>query len=462
MPDPVNPSQLDSTHSSAPRAQHPASETAPNQAGGTSHAAKSDAHAASRIPLVTADTPPNKKRLVGENYTTPDLIAKVTGRSKYAEDYRADGMLFTKLLLSPYPHARVLSIDSSEALAMPGVKAVITMDDLPAPADAVTDLGVVIKANKRGERGLAMEPVYQGETRACSWLPWTSSPPPTPSKKSKFPYEPLPFVVDPFVSLRPGSPNARTDGNTWMRPPAQGKGGPPPPLDVTEIKWTGRRFQGLRSGQDADGQAHRPMDLRRRRRRIQKRGSRSRRDFHDAQHRSSMLGNAHRDGLLAGSKTLHPCRHAKHHPDCSRHRALDEYGSRRRGFYQRVHRRRVRKQNHRLHSRHHSRHSLQKVRRARYDAHHPRGRALHRQRAAQRHRTPQSRIRQRWPHHRRGHVFGLRQRPLRSRWAIAECLAASFRCSTRCPPCAGGESTCSPIRRRAPRKVRQVECRASP
>src|ERR1700720_736390 len=84
-------------------------------------------------PLVTAQTPPNKKKLVGENYTTADLIAKVTGQSKYAEDYRADGMLFTKLLLSPYPHARVLKIDASEAMAMPGVKGYITMDDLPAP-----------------------------------------------------------------------------------------------------------------------------------------------------------------------------------------------------------------------------------------------------------------------------------------------------------------------------------------
>ena len=40
-------------------------------------------------------------KLVGKNYQTPDLIAKVQGKSKYAEDYRADGMLFCKLLLSP-------------------------------------------------------------------------------------------------------------------------------------------------------------------------------------------------------------------------------------------------------------------------------------------------------------------------------------------------------------------------
>ena len=47
--------------------------------------------------------------LVGHNYTTPDLVAKVTGKAKYAEDYRVEGMLFAKLLLSPMPHARVVA-----------------------------------------------------------------------------------------------------------------------------------------------------------------------------------------------------------------------------------------------------------------------------------------------------------------------------------------------------------------
>src|ERR1051325_2475729 len=73
-------------------------------------------------------------KLIGHNYTTPDLVAKVTGQSKYAEDYRVDGMLFTKLLLSPMPHARVRHIDASAALKMPGVHAVLTADELPVVA----------------------------------------------------------------------------------------------------------------------------------------------------------------------------------------------------------------------------------------------------------------------------------------------------------------------------------------
>src|SRR4051812_3357157 len=73
-------------------------------------------------------------KLIGKNYTTPDLLAKVTGQAKYAEDYRAEGMLFARLLLSPMPHARVVrKPDLTAALAIPGVKAIITQDDLAPP-----------------------------------------------------------------------------------------------------------------------------------------------------------------------------------------------------------------------------------------------------------------------------------------------------------------------------------------
>src|SRR6187401_1365919 len=94
-------------------------------------------------------------KLLGHNYTTPDLVAKVTGRAKYAEDYRADGMLFCKLLLSPMPHCRVRGIDAREALAMPGVKAILTADDLPAPPkEAGADAG----ASLPPEAALTNEP----------------------------------------------------------------------------------------------------------------------------------------------------------------------------------------------------------------------------------------------------------------------------------------------------------------
>ena len=52
------------------------------------------------------------QKLVGQNYTPPDLVAKVTGRAKYAEDFAPTACCSRKLLLSPMPHARVRSIDT--------------------------------------------------------------------------------------------------------------------------------------------------------------------------------------------------------------------------------------------------------------------------------------------------------------------------------------------------------------
>src|SRR6202162_1050724 len=175
------------------------------------------------------------KKLIGKNYQTADLYAKVTGRAKYAEDFRAEGMLFCKLLLSPLPHGRVKRIDAREALAMPGVKAILRADELPAPADSLTDNGTVIKASKWGERGLTMEPVYQGEpilaVAAVDELTAAEA-----VEKIRIDFEPLPFVVDPLDTLRSGGPNPRTDGNIWATPP----GGQAPV--VTELKWTDEDF----------------------------------------------------------------------------------------------------------------------------------------------------------------------------------------------------------------------------
>src|SRR5271170_6065412 len=180
-------------------------------------------------------------KLIGKNYVTADLLAKVTGRSKYAEDFRAEGMLFAKLLLSPLPHARVKRIDASEALAMPGVRAILTADDLPAPADTLTDNGTVIKAGKWGERGLTMEPVYQGEpilaVAAVDEVTAADA-----IEKIKIDFEPLPFVVDPLETLRPGGPNPRTDGNVWTRPTPPAKGQP----QVATLKWTDADFAGVK------------------------------------------------------------------------------------------------------------------------------------------------------------------------------------------------------------------------
>jgi xanthine dehydrogenase molybdenum-binding subunit len=155
-------------------------------------------------------------KLVGHNYTTPDLVAKVTGRARYAEDYRADGMLFCKLLLSPMPHCRVRRLDTAAALALPGVKAVLTAEDLPA-----------VTAPEGGlppERALTNEPVYQGEP-IVALAAVDEDTAARALELIDLDLEPLPFVVDPIASLRPGGPNARLEGNAFV----DGK--------LTTVKW---------------------------------------------------------------------------------------------------------------------------------------------------------------------------------------------------------------------------------
>jgi len=197
--------------------------------------------------------PDNKTHtLVGHNYTTPDLVAKVTGKAKYAEDYRVDGMLFAKLLLSPMPHARVTRIDARAALAMPGVKAILTVDDLPAVVEGA-NLGEGIIASTLSERGLTNEPLYVGDPilAVAAVDEATAS---EAIEKIQVDFEPLPFVVDPIESLRPGSPNARTQGNVWVRPapaPAAAGGAPPAPAGprVETLKWTAEDFAAAKDGQ---------------------------------------------------------------------------------------------------------------------------------------------------------------------------------------------------------------------
>lgn len=210
------------------------------------------------MPKTAEPTPGSERKygaqykVIGKNYQTADLYAKVTGQAKYAEDFRADGMLFCKLLLSPLPHGRVKHINARAALAMPGVKAILTADDLPAPADSLTDLGVVIKANPRGERALTNEPVYQGEPilAVAAVDEYTAA---EAIEKIELDIEPLPFVLDPLDSLRPGGPNPRIEGNIWVqqKPPEPKPGerpASPPPPDVGELKWTRADFKEVKYG----------------------------------------------------------------------------------------------------------------------------------------------------------------------------------------------------------------------
>ena len=168
------------------------------------------------------------EKTIGRDIAPPDLVAKVTGRAKYSEDFRAEGMVFAKLLASPMPHARVRSIDTSEALAMDGVFGVLTADEVPQPGAP-------------NEPALTNEPLYEGEAiLAVAAVDETTAA--DAIEKIRLDLEPLPFVVDPLDSLRPNGPNARLDGNTRIG------------RDVETIKWSEEAFAAAADGHMPVGQ----------------------------------------------------------------------------------------------------------------------------------------------------------------------------------------------------------------
>jgi len=73
------------------------------------------------------------KKVIGKPFRKVDARAKCTGQTRFADDIMLPRMLFAKLLRSHVPHAIIKSIDVSEALALPGVVAIITGKDLPVP-----------------------------------------------------------------------------------------------------------------------------------------------------------------------------------------------------------------------------------------------------------------------------------------------------------------------------------------
>ena len=69
--------------------------------------------------------------VVGQSVVRQDAHSKVTGAAVFARDLRVDGMLTMKLVFAGRPHARIVSLDTSRALALPGVRAVFTARDVP-------------------------------------------------------------------------------------------------------------------------------------------------------------------------------------------------------------------------------------------------------------------------------------------------------------------------------------------
>ena len=156
-------------------------------------------------------------KLIGKNFTPPDLDAKVRGAAKYAEDFRADGMAHVKFFGSPMPHGRVNSIDLSEAEKVPGFLTALIPDDVKQPD--VTGFPI-----------LTNEPAYVGQP-VVAIAAETEQAAADAVAALVVDMDLLPFVVDPLDSLKPDGPNALTGGNVSGRR-----------IDFQELKWSGKDF----------------------------------------------------------------------------------------------------------------------------------------------------------------------------------------------------------------------------
>lgn len=109
-------------------------------------------------------------KIIGSRPVRHDGIDKVTGRANYSADINMPGLQYGCILRSPYAHARIKSIDVSKALAIPGVTAAVTSDDLPQPSGNVLDIGENATINPKflSNNVLAAEKVlYKGHAVAA-------------------------------------------------------------------------------------------------------------------------------------------------------------------------------------------------------------------------------------------------------------------------------------------------------
>ena len=154
-------------------------------------------------------------QVIGTRPIRHDGVEKVTGRALYGADLQMAGLLHGRVLRSPHAHARILSIDASAALSMPGVKAVVTTADFPGSGNRVADLGEgTIKVRDLCANVLAGEKaLYRGHAIAgvAATTPQVAS---EALKRIRVEYEVLPPVMDVLEAMKPGAPILQPDLRT--------------------------------------------------------------------------------------------------------------------------------------------------------------------------------------------------------------------------------------------------------
>ncbi|MFF6869897.1 molybdopterin cofactor-binding domain-containing protein [Streptomyces sp. NPDC012450] len=147
---------------------------------------------------------PRAGKAVGRNVRAPAGPGVVTGTARYTFDVEVPGLLRMKLLRSPHPHARILAIDTSAALRVPGVHAVLTHEDAPATLYSSARHEHPTE-DPDGTRVLDDVVRYVGQ-RVAAVVADSERAAEEGCRRIEVTYEELPYVIDPEEAMRPGAP----------------------------------------------------------------------------------------------------------------------------------------------------------------------------------------------------------------------------------------------------------------
>jgi len=157
-------------------------------------------------------------KTLGRATTRIDARQRVTGKATYTSDVSVPGMLYARVLRSPHPHARIVKIDASKALAMPGVKAVVSHENCVFVWGAGSVAGgrqyvEEVKKITRQRRHAFNNPVrFMGEPVAAVAAVDRHTAEEA-LRQITVEYEVLPFVLEPEEAMKPGAVQIWPDGN---------------------------------------------------------------------------------------------------------------------------------------------------------------------------------------------------------------------------------------------------------
>ncbi len=151
-------------------------------------------------------TIPSPLAIVGRSAPRRELPDKLTGAAQYSADIALPGLLHGVIVRSPHPHADVLAVDVSAALALPGVRAAITPADAPSVRLAPDLAALDTRVRFAGDEVAAVAADDLDTARRAAAL-------------VRVDYRPLPFVIDPVAALEPDAPAIHPQGNLAIPEP---------------------------------------------------------------------------------------------------------------------------------------------------------------------------------------------------------------------------------------------------